>query len=399
MLSEKMIRDLKPDGTARTYWDEQVKGFGVQVTPKGKKNFVVRYKVNARWVQRILCQAGPGNVRLADARVRASAIQAEARLDGSDPLGRSNAVVPGTTVAEGLDCFFDEVVPTRFAMRRMSPRTVRDYRQQAGQYVRPALGKLRIVDVTRDDVESMVAPLTPVRRNRILAFTSRLFNEFERRGLRPQNANPCRGIERAREEPRDRVLSGSELAALSSALEAETTRSPAAVAAIRFAAVTGLRISEVLNIEWQHVDLDSGRLVLPETKTGRRTHNVPSPAIDVLRGLPRINSWPFTAARDAPVRYDTVRKVFARISSAAGLEDVRLHDLRRTCMTMAAAAGVGTHILRDLLGHKTTVMADRYVRDVGSPVAEARNRVGAAVAAMMAGDAGGQVADPPGSEV
>lgn len=338
-------------------------------------------------------------MKLVDARRRAAAILAEVRLDGSDPLRHARETPSGATVAEGLDRFFDEFVPTRIAMRRMSPRTVRDYRQQAEQYVRPALGKLLIGAVDRDDIEGMVAPLTPVRRNRILAFTSRVFTQFERWNLRPQNANPCRGIERAREQPRDRVLSGSELAALSSALEAETARSPAAVAAIRVAAVTGLRISEVLNIEWQHVDLDSSRLVLPETKTGRRTHNVPSPALDVLRALPHMNRWAFTAGRDAPVRYDTVRKTFSRVSSAAGLRDVRLHDLRRTCMTMAAAAGVGTHILRDLLGHKTTVMADRYVRAVGSPVAEARETVGAAVAAMMAGDAGGQLADPPGSEV
>ena len=389
-----MIRDLAADGRPRTYWDKQLACFGVKLTRGGKRTYIVRYKVSGRWVQRTLCQAGPGNVRLADARARAAAVLADARLNDSDPLGRSSVPPAGVTVSDGLDRFFAVYVPARLAMRRMMPRTVRDYRQQAGQYVRPALGRLRVADVTRDDVERMVARLSPVRRNRILALTSRLFTEFERWELRPQNANPCRGIERAREEARDRVLSGSELAALSSALEAENTRSPAAVAAIRVAAVTGLRISEVLNIHWEHVDLDSGRLVLPRTKTGRRTHNVPSPALDVLRGLPRINRFAFTAGRDAPVRYDTVRKAFARVSSAAGLEDVRLHDLRRTCMTMAAASGVGTHILRDLLGHKTSVMADRYVRAVGSPVAEARERVGAAVAQFMDGTVG---EDPPGA--
>ena len=57
-------------------------------------------------------------------------------------------------------------------------------------------------------------------------------------------------------------------------------------------------------------------------------------------------------------------------------------------MTSAAAAGVGSHILRDLLGHKTTAMADRYVRAVGNPVREAREQVGAAMAAMMAGQTG-----------
>ena len=106
MPTEKMIRDLESDGRARTYWDAQVAGFGLQLTPKGKRNFIVRYKVNGRWVQRTLCPAGPGNVRLADTRVRDSAVLAEARLDGTDPLARSSAVPPGATVTDGLDRFW-----------------------------------------------------------------------------------------------------------------------------------------------------------------------------------------------------------------------------------------------------------------------------------------------------
>ena len=108
-------------------------------------------------------------------------------------------------------------------------------------------------------------------------------------------------------------------------------------------------------------------------------------------------SWPpypastigaFTIGRGSPLTYRTVRQHFADAARAAGLDDVRLHDLRRTVMTSAAAAGVGTHILRDLLGHKTTAMADRYVRAVGNPVRDAREQVGAAMAAMMRGESG-----------
>ena len=75
-------------------------------------------------------------------------------------------------------------------------------------------------------------------------------------------------------------------------------------------------------------------------------------------------------------------------AGAPALPTFRLHDLRRGVMTAAAAAGVGTHILRDLLGHKTTAMADRYVRAVGNPVREAREQVGATMAAMMDGNGG-----------
>ena len=242
----------------------------------------------------------------------------------------------------------------------------------------------------RFDIENMVkrAAHSPTLRNRVLAFASRLFNLFEAWEWRPQHTNPVRGVDRAREEARDRILSPGEIAALAAALAETEAVNPAAVAAIRFAAVTGLRIGEILAIQWEHVDFATNRLLLPETKTGRRHHHLPSAALAILVKLPRINAWAFTTGRDAPVTYRTVRLHFARVVHPAGLDDVRLHDLRRTVMTTAAAAGVGTHVLRDLLGHKTTAMADRYIRAIGNPVRDAREQVGAAMAAMMEGKGG-----------
>ena len=171
----------------------------------------------------------------------------------------------------------------------MTARTVKDYRQQALQYLVPALGTRKIRDVTRRDVEVMAEPLTKVRRNRVLALVSRLFTLFETWEWRPQNTNPARGVERAREEPWDRTFSQAELAAFSLALKHAEERYPASVAAVRFAAVTGLRIGEILSIRWEHLDLESGRLTLPATKTGRRVHYLPAVAVAILNALPRIN--------------------------------------------------------------------------------------------------------------
>ena len=245
--------------------------------------------------------------------------------------------------------------------------------------------------MTRRHVERMVDPLPNATRNRVLALTSRLFTLFARWEWRAQNSNPAQGIERAREDARDRTLAPSELSALAGALSGLEDRFPASVAAIRFAAVTGLRIGEVLRVRWQDIDFEGGRLTMPETKTGRRIHDLPAAALQVLGALPRLNPWAFTTGTNAAITYRTVRKHFAEAAKAAGLADVRLHDLRRTVMTAAAAAGVGTHVLRDLLGHKTTAMADRYIRSVGNPVRDAREQIGATMAAMMEGNGGAVV--------
>ena len=386
MLTERRIRDAKAESKTRFLWDGQVKNLGVRITPKGVKSYVVFYRSAGR--KHLATLARVAELSLREARERAGRQLSAIRAGEAHLLERRRRGREAPTVADGLDRFFDEYVPTREAIGRMAPRTVQIYRSQATLYIRPALGGRRVADVGRRDVESAVGRLPSATRNRALAFVSRLFSLFETWEWRPQQTNPVRGVERAREEPRDRVLDAAEVAALATALDRPDERFPASVAAIRVAALTGLRISEVLAIRWEHVDFASRRVTLPHTKTGRRAHHFPGAALDILRAVPRLDKGDHVFAVDSrgALTYRTVRHHFGEAVKLAELSDVRLHDLRRTFMTNAAAAGVGTHVLRDLLGHKTTAMADRYVRSVGSPVADAREAVGSAMAAAMAGE-------------
>ena len=385
MLTERLIRDAKPRASTFTIWDSQVRGLGVRVTPAGAKAYVVDYRVAGRRRRSTLARCS--ELALRDARTRAGRELVAIRAGESDPLERRRGAREAPTVADALRRYFEEYAPARIQIGRLKASTVGEYRKHATRYVGPKLGRRKLADVTRRDVERLVDPLPRTQRNRVLAFVSHLFNLCERWDWRGQRTNPARGIERAPEAARDRVLDSTELAGLSAALGTLAGRYPAAVAAVRVAALTGLRISEVCSVRWEHVDFESGRLTLADTKTGRRVHHVPHAALDVLRGILRINDeWAFSTGR-SHVTYRYVRAVFAEAAKLAGLPDVRLHDLRRTVMTNAAAAGVGVHVLRDLLGHRTATMADRYVRSVGSPVADARKAIGAAMAAAMAGEA------------
>ena len=349
------------------------------------KSFVIDYRTGGR--QRRATIGRCSEMSLRAARERAARERARIREGETGPLERRREAREAPTVDDALRRYFDDFAPARQKIGRLAAKTVREYGFVARRYLGPVLGARRVADVTRQDVERLVDRLTGPQRNRVLAFASRLFSLAERWEWRDQRSNPVRGVERAREEPRDRVLAPPELAALAAALDQLDERFPASVAAIRVAATTGLRIGEVVAIRWADVDLDSGRLVMPTTKTGRRTHHLPTPARDVLRDVQLVSGcpWVFTTSGRAAVTYRTAWKTFQRAAALAGLPDVRLHDLRRTVMTNAAAAGVGVHVLRDLLGHKTTAMADRYVRSVGSPVADAREAIGAAMAAAMAG--------------
>ena len=394
MLTERIVRDAKPGTKPVVLWDGQIKGLGCKVFPSGRRSYVLSYRRGGK--KRLATLARCSEVSLRQARDMARGELSRIRSGAADPLERRRREREAPTVDDALRKFFDETVPDRIATGRFTERTAREYRKQARRYVGPALGEMQVARVARRDVAQLAATLSdrPTQRNRVLAFVSALFTWTERWEWRPQHTNPVRGIERAREEPRRRILSRSEFAALSIALQsAEEARGPS-VAAIRVAAVSGLRISEILAIRWADVDTESGRVQLPSTKTGARVHDLPEAALALMNALPRMNEFVFTYGRAAPVTYRTVRTHFAEIASVAGLEAITLHDLRRTLITTAAGSGESVFVIRDLLGHSTLAMAARYVQEAGLAVGEARERAGQTVAAMMDGNGVEEALEP-----
>lgn len=392
-LSERVVRDAKPSTSAYVIWDQELIGVGCKIHPSGQKRFVLTYL--SRGVRRQSTLGRCSEMSLREARDRARVELVRIRDGEPGPVERRHELLEAPTVNDALTRFFDETIPERMAAGRLSERTAREYRAQARRYVAPAIGTMQVAQVTRHDVEALATTLSdrPSQRNRVLAFISSLFSWTERWEWRPQHTNPVRGIERGREHPRRRILTKDEFAALSKALKsAEEERGPS-VAAIRIAALTGLRISEVIAMRWPDIDLDTGRVTLRATKTGPRVHDLPATALDLVKDLPRLSDWVFSYRRSAPVTYRTVRLHFAEIVERAGLKGVWLHDLRRTLITAAAASGESVFVIRGLLGHTTTAMAARYVQEAGLAVREARERAGRTVAAMMDGTAGDERPD------
>ncbi len=400
-LTERQIRDAKPGVKTRVLWDHRVKGLGVRITPAGAKSYILNYRVAGR--ERRATLGRPSEISLRAAREQAGRELAAIRAGGPDPLLRRRGERDAPTVSDGLDRFFDEYVPQRMAKRRMSERTQSDYAKQAKRTIRPALGSLKIAHVTKEDVERAVKPRAPVQRNRTLALASRLFNLFETWGYRPQNTNPCKGIERVKEEPRDRVLRPSELEAFGAALSRSDDTYP--IAAIRFLLLTGWRNGEALGLKWEHVDFENGEIVLPETKAGRQVRKVAALAMRLLSNVPRINGNPyvFAGSRSVAIGYKRLRGRFAGLCREAGIEDCRLHDIRRTTFTSAAASGLSALLIRDLMNVKGLAMANRYVRRAGAELQEAHDASAARMVAMIDREREGVVAtergDSPEGEV
>jgi len=136
--------------------------------------------------------------------------------------------------------------------------------QKARDYILPRLGRRKVAEITRADVHDLHRELAdrPYQANRVLALLSKMLNLAEAWGYRPDGSNPCRHIEKYKEQARQRYLNNDELRRLAVALdelEANSAHGVYAAAAIKLLLLTGARVNEVLQARWDWVDWDRNR--------------------------------------------------------------------------------------------------------------------------------------------
>ncbi len=401
MLSQTIIRKAKPKDRRYILWDQNIKGLGLRVSPSGYKCFVLSYRSlgGGRSAPKRLAKLAPATeISLAQARHLASQELASIRMMEPDILHRRKTYRESTTLQDVGTLYFQEYVPKRIRQKQMKASTVTGYQYLYRKYLLPALGHLPIAAIRRAHIERMLADQPLPLRNRTLRFTNTFFNLCTEWELIPQGTNPCYSISALREFPRDRTFTDQEMQLLSAKLAEYETVYPAPVAALRIACLTGLRIGEILSMRWEHVNLDTGRLLLPDSKSGRRWHDLPSSATQLLQDLGSYNEWVFSLGR-THLRYRYVLTFFRRCVTEANIDQVCIHDIRRTYITRAAATGLQTHILRDILGHRSPDTADRYIRHIGSPVRHARQHIGNDIATLMNLSTAPKDEDPPSQAI
>ena len=382
--------DLAAPGAAYVIvWDEKLPGFGLRIMRSGVRAWVAQYR-NRDGRKRRITIGRYGVLTAQEARDRAHRILVQV-LDGVDPLADRQARREAPTVNDLLDRYLAEHVAKK------NKRTTRaSVEQLVARFIRPALGGHKIAAITRDDLARLHGAMsdTPRQANFALAVCSKAFNLAERWGWRSVGAgNPCRLIERYDEAERDRFLSVEELGHLGAALrvaeseglpwklgparptskhlprsERQRTRvAGVIIAAIELLLFTGLRRGEALGLRWANVDLAAGTIALPDTKAGRpQIVVINTPARQVLEALWRQREgspWVLrsSASPKRPLAAEVLQNAWERIRTAAGLDDVRVHDLRHTVGTHASLTGANAFGIRDLLRHQDIAMTGRYV--------------------------------------
>ena len=192
-----------------------------------------------------------------------------------------------------------------------------------------------------------------------------MFNLAELWEMRPPGRNPCKSVRRYKVVGRkERFLTPKELARLGRVLEIapnERLASRHAAAAIRLLVLTGCRRNEIMGLAWDDLDFESGEMRLRDSKTGGRVVPMPPAAAEVLAELPRIdgNPWVFPG-KSKGTHQVNINDSWDRVRRRAGLDDVRLHDLRHTFASRALAIGEGLPMIGVLLGHRQVNTTARY---------------------------------------
>ncbi|MEE8393777.1 MAG: tyrosine-type recombinase/integrase [Rhodospirillales bacterium] len=387
-LTKTLIENEPPGNKPKFLWDSQQPGFGVKILPSGKRKYVLKYRTKGggrRAQQRWYLIGTHGAITLDQARNIARQVHG-AVADGKDPQGQKLSFRNADTMEE---------LWKRFERDHLSYRkesTAQHYKQIWRMYVKPAMGSKKVIDVSRDDVYRLHRRMAkrPYQANRAIAVLSKMFNLAERWGLRPDGMNPCRHVEKYREKSRERFLNTDELRRLGKALKeslAAQTETPHMVAAIQLLLLTGARLSEILGARWEWVDWDSLIIRLPDSKTGAKLIYLSETAIkvlDLLRALPQASENPYIiAGRVAGKPLSDLRHPWYRIRERAGLNDVRLHDLRHTTASIGVAQGMNLPVIGRLLGHTQASTTQRYAHVDVDPALKAANKIGDVISGAL----------------
>lgn len=399
-LTKRLVEavEVDPAGTVQVR-DAELRGFLVRVTPNGVRTYGVQYRDAAGRTRRVVI-GRHGVLTAEEARERAKQLLGKVSA-GENPAAERHQQRDAARRAETVTQFCDRYL-TQHADSKKKASSAKQDRRMIERFIKEDLGKLPMVEVTRVDVVRLHQSLTdtPFQANRVLALCSKLFNLAERWGVRPDGSNPCRHIERYKERRRERYLSSAELAQLGAvlaAVEKENIEHRSVAPAIRLLLFTGCRKGEILGLKWEFVNWEAEKLELPESKTGKKTVEISPPSMAVLRTLwkarDKKNPWVLPGrTKGSPLV--GLPHAWERIRARAGLQELRLHDLRHTFGAFGSGMGLSLRMVGSLLGHTQPQTTQRYAHIADNPRKEAAAKIGEKIAASMRGKRGRVIALP-----
>ena len=377
-ISKRSVDAVKAGGTDTVYWDGELTGFGLRVRRSGRKSYVVQTRIAGKLCWFTIGPHGPLNPDQARARALEILACAKKGIDPRDADARREAE---PSMADLGRRFLEEYVPVH-----CKPSTREEYSRSVRLFVDPVIGELRVPEVQRKDIAALHHGLRdkPYQANRTLGVLSKMFSLAEVWGWRPDGSNPCRHVKRYKEHKRERFLSPEETERLGQVLRDVEEEMPSAVAAFRLLLLTGCRMSEIRDLRWEYVKDDC--IELPDAKTGGRVVPLGPEARAVLSAIPRDEDNPWVIAGRLPGSHLTdLQRPWRRIRKQAGLEGVRIHDLRHSFASRALALGESLTMIGKLLGHTQVQTTARYAHLARDSIQTAAARITGSIGGNLLG--------------
>jgi len=371
-FTDRSLAALKPGAARIEYFDRSLPGFGLRVSPAGRKTFILFHRINGK-LQRMTVREPETDTStyplLTLARARELAREA---LQGSS-VGQN---IDATRKLQRARTF--SALSTEY-LEKHAKRKKRSWREDA-RVIRTELAAwkdLPVTSIRRADVrallEAVVERGSPVTANRLLALVRKMLNIAI--DLEWIDANPAGSMSKpAAEQSRDRVLTTDEIRALWRWLDREPAADLTDQAkreqllnqdVLRLRLITAQRGGEVVDMRWADVDLEGGWWTIPaERAKNKMPHRVPLSPIAVSIIAARLA----TAGPKAVYVFAGVRGKNHRHGLLDGLSvhDVRPHDFRRTAASLMAGGGIPRLTIAKILNHadsSVTAIYDRHGYD------------------------------------
>lgn len=408
-ISKRTVDSIAPTDQAAFFFDTELKGFGLKVMPSGVKTFIVEYRPGAggrSTVKRRLTIGRFGALTPEEARDLAKSALARVHA-GEDPAADKTKARAEMSFAKVCDLYLDEGCETKKAS------TIATDKGRIERHIKPLLGKKRIGEITRPDIEKFMRDVANGKTaadektkahgraiveggkgtaTRTVGLLGGIMSFAVSRQLRTDN--PVRGVKRYTDKKGQTFLSATELGKIGAALAALEAQgaNPSAIAIIRLLAFTGARKSEIAGLRWSEVDIERGYLRLGDSKTGAKVIPIGAPACEVLASVAAIEGSEYVfPASSGDGRFQGVERVWQKVRTAAGFPTLRLHDLRHSFASVGLARGDALPIIGAILGHADVKTTSRYAHLADDPVKRAADGIAKSVQAAFAANPSAEV--------
>ncbi len=393
-ITKSAVDALRAQDKVQFAFDSDVTGFGIKVSTAGRKSYLVQYRINGRKRRYFIGVHGspwtPDKAREEAKRLLGLV------ASGRDPADEKAEHKRDITISALCDLYLAEGCETK------KPGTVAIDEGRIKRHIKPLLGTRQISGVTKGDVDKFMrdvangktaARVDTKKRGRAVvtggkgtatkavSLLSAIYSFAVERKL--VEVNPCLGVKKYKDQKRERFLSNEEFMRLGDALNSVEADSPVAVAAVRLLALTGCRRGEILSLRWEDIQKEQRIIVFADSKTGRKAIPMTDPVAEVIDTLPWIKDCPYIFAGRGGKPFQGLPKVWQKIKNEAGLEDVRLHDLRHSFASVGAMGGGSLYIIGKLLGHTQQSTTQRYAHLADDPLRKAANTISLKIAEAM----------------